>query len=268
MDYKRTVINGQSINHYINDIGAFIEIVEVKPNTFEEGFHRCCTVDIDINVYNDDFSVKVPFTLKNVDSGITCFDLYGDYLECMYESVVGYNEDKDGNYTGDKEDRALYEAAKKCDGDMDEFSHVLEQYRSEDDYVNWCWGTVPTCVSDNEDLLARIFKDIPKIEKPEDIYTAVDAAGSFEIYECAAPVGDDFLYGDTLFEGEFHIRGIRKGTKEEMCQRVVNSLCQWAHDNAEEYDFEMHNYVSVNERGLEFGKEYPCGLQKPIVEIT
>lgn len=64
MDYKRTVINGQSMYYYVNDNGAIIEIVEVKTNTFEEGLYRCCTVDIDINVYNDDFSVKVPFTLK------------------------------------------------------------------------------------------------------------------------------------------------------------------------------------------------------------
>lgn len=179
--------------YYVNDNGAIIEIVEVKTNTFEEGLYRCCTVDIDINIYNDDFSVKVPFTLKNVDSGITCFDWYGDYLEDMYESVVGFNEDKDGNYIGDEEDRAFYEAA--------------------------------------------------------------------------AYVGDDFLYGATLFEGEFHIKGIRKSTKEKMCRRVVDCLCQWAQDNAEEYDFEMHNFVNVNEGDLEFGKEYPCGLQKPIVEV-
>ncbi len=139
----------------------------------------------------------------------------------MYESVVGFNEDKDGNYIGD----------------------------------------------DDVDLLAGRFKDIPKIEKAEDIYAAVDATGSFEIYEAAAYVGDDFLYGATLFEGEFHIKGIRKRTKEKMCRRVVNCLCRWAQDNAEEYDFEMHNFVNVNEMGLEFGEEYPCGLQNPIIEV-
>lgn len=52
-----------------------------------------------------------------------------------------------------------------------------------------------------------------------------------------------------------------------MCRRVVDCLCRWAHDNAEEYDLEMHNFVNVNEGDLEFGKEYPCGLQKPIVEV-
>ena len=52
-----------------------------------------------------------------------------------------------------------------------------------------------------------------------------------------------------------------------MCRRVVDCLCRWAHDNAEEYDFEMHNFVNVNEGDLDFGKEYPCGLQKPIVEV-
>lgn len=94
MDYKRTIINGLPINHYVNDNGAIIEIVEVKPNTFEDGIYRCCTVDIDINVYNDDFSVKVPLTLKNVDTGITCFDWFGDYLEDVLDSVITSNEDK------------------------------------------------------------------------------------------------------------------------------------------------------------------------------
>lgn len=90
---------------------------------------------------------------------------------------------------------------------------------------------------DDDDLMTVILGDIPKIEKPEDIYSAVDVKGSFEIYEAAANVGDDFLYGDTLFEGEFHIKGIRKRPLEKMKRKVVNCLCHWAYVNREEYDF-------------------------------
>ena len=52
-----------------------------------------------------------------------------------------------------------------------------------------------------------------------------------------------------------------------MKKKVVDCLCHWAHDNKEEYDFEIHNFVSINEKDLEFGDEYPCWLQEPIVEI-
>ena len=43
---------------YTNSRGASVEIVEVRPNTFEDGFYYTtgCTVDIDVNIYNDDFS--------------------------------------------------------------------------------------------------------------------------------------------------------------------------------------------------------------------
>ena len=47
----------------------------------------------------------------------------------------------------------------------------------------------------------------------------------------------------------------------------MNCLCHWANVNKEEYDFETHNYVSVNEMDLEFGDEYTCSLEEPIVEV-
>ena len=52
------VVDGKEIYYYINDNGAIIEIVDVRPNTFEDGFYfeTGCTVDSDVNVYNDDFS--------------------------------------------------------------------------------------------------------------------------------------------------------------------------------------------------------------------
>ena len=98
-------------------------------------------------------------------------------------------------------------------------------------------------------------------------YTAVDAKGSFTTYEGAAPLGDGILYGDTLFEGEYHIKGIKKMSEEKMKKTVVNCLCHWAYVNREEYDFETSNYVEVNKRYLEFGDEYTCSLEEPIVEV-
>ena len=98
-------------------------------------------------------------------------------------------------------------------------------------------------------------------------YTAVDAKGSFTIYEGAAPLGDSILYGDTLFEGEYHIKGIKKTTEERMKKKVVYCLSHWAYVNREEYDFETHNYMEVNKRDLEFGDEYTCSLEEPVVEV-
>lgn len=105
------------------------------------------------------------------------------------------------------------------------------------------------------------------MNKSKEVYTAVDAKGSFTIYEGEVPLGDSFFYGDTLFEGEYYIKGIKKMTVDRMKKKVVNCLCHWANVNKEECDFETHNYVSVNERDLEFGDEYTCSLEEPIVEV-
>ena len=48
MELKSAKINGKSVYCYVNDNGANIEVVKVKPNTFEEGLRKCCIVDIDI----------------------------------------------------------------------------------------------------------------------------------------------------------------------------------------------------------------------------
>lgn len=52
-----------------------------------------------------------------------------------------------------------------------------------------------------------------------------------------------------------------------MKKTVVNCLCHWAYVNREEYDFETSNYLEVNKRDLEFGDEYTCSLEEPIVEV-
>ena len=80
-------------------------------------------------------------------------------------------------------------------------------------------------------------------------------------------LGMVFFYGDTLFEGKYYIKGIKKMTVDRIKKIVVNCLCHWAYVNGEEYDFETHNHVSVNERNLEFGNEYTCSLEEPIVEV-
>ena len=51
-------VDGKEIYYYINDNGAIIEIVDVRPNTFVDDYYpeTGCTVDIDINVYNNEFT--------------------------------------------------------------------------------------------------------------------------------------------------------------------------------------------------------------------
>lgn len=105
------------------------------------------------------------------------------------------------------------------------------------------------------------------MNKSKEVYTAVDAKGSFTIYEGEVPLGDVFFYGDALFEGEYHIKGIKKMSEEKMKKTVVNRLCHWAYVNREEYDFETSNYVEVNKMDLEFGDEYTCSLEEPVVEV-
>ena len=63
------IINGKEIHYFVNDKGAKIEVERIEPNTFS----WCvvyCTVDLYINIYNDDFTRKVSFRVDNFSTGI------------------------------------------------------------------------------------------------------------------------------------------------------------------------------------------------------
>lgn len=263
-------VEGKEIYYYVNDNGAIIEIVDVRPNTFVDGFYyeTGCTVDIDINVYNDDFSVRVPFSLKDVDTKVSCWDWFDGFWEGVEESVLMW-EDDEGNYDGPEKDRELYLALKRCkDEGLDFFDEYdWRAFLSEKDYEDHCWELITNTDYTHDEMaqLDVIKKDIPKIEKPEDIFMAVTVEGTFQIYDAAVPIGDDILFGDTLFEGHYLIKGIKKGSYKDMMQRTVDILCGWATKNG----FDSHTHVYIDTDDFEYWeKEYLySSLQEPFIEI-
>lgn len=63
------IIDGKEIHYFVNEKGANIEVEKIEPNTF----NWCvayCTVDLYINIYNDDFTRKVSFMVENFSTGI------------------------------------------------------------------------------------------------------------------------------------------------------------------------------------------------------
>ena len=267
-DAKKIVIKGKEIIFYVNDNGAIIEIKDVRPNTFEDGFYykTGCTVDVDINIYSDDFKVKIPRTLEDVDTGTSCWDWFDGYWECELEYILDC-EDEDGNYDGPEEDKAFYEAAKKCRDNGWDFcdKYDWEKFRTEKDYEEYCWDLI-TNTDYTFDQIARtdaISKGVRKIDNRKEVYEAVDVEGTFEIYEAAAPLGDGMLYGDLLFKGRYSIKAIRKGTEKEMMERTVKALCKWAGKK----DYEKHNHLSINTKDFKYGKTYFSNLKGPVVDV-
>ena len=66
--YTKTV-DGKEIHYFVNDKGANIEVERIEPNTFS-WMVVYCTVDLYINIYNDDFTKKVSFRVDNFSTGI------------------------------------------------------------------------------------------------------------------------------------------------------------------------------------------------------
>ena len=63
------LIDGKEIHYFVNEKGANIEVEKIEPNTF----NWCvayCTVDLYINIYNDDFTRKVSFMVENFSTRI------------------------------------------------------------------------------------------------------------------------------------------------------------------------------------------------------
>ena len=162
-------INGKEIYYYVNDNGAIIEIVDVRPNTFEDGFYyqTGCTVDIDINVYNGDFSKKKSLFLEDVDTGQSCWDWFDGYWEGVKECVLQWEDDK-GNYDGPEEDRELYLALKRCEDEGLDFfeEYNWEDFRTEQDFIDDCWDLITNTDYTHDQMaeLDAIKKEIPRFE--------------------------------------------------------------------------------------------------------
>ena len=63
------IIDGKEIHYFVNEKGANIEVERIEPNTFS-WMVVYCTVDLYINIYNDDFTRKVSFMVENFSTGI------------------------------------------------------------------------------------------------------------------------------------------------------------------------------------------------------
>lgn len=63
------IIDGKEIHYFVNEKGANIEVERIEPNTFS-WMVVYCTVDLYINIYNDDFTRKVSFIVENFSTGI------------------------------------------------------------------------------------------------------------------------------------------------------------------------------------------------------
>lgn len=63
------IIDGKEIHYFVNEKGANIEVERIEPNTFS-WMVVYCTVDLYINIYNDDFTRKVSFVVENFSTGI------------------------------------------------------------------------------------------------------------------------------------------------------------------------------------------------------
>lgn len=69
MEQKSRIVDDREIRYFVNDNGANVELVKVEPNQFH-WWHLSCTIDLYINIYNDDFTKKVSFRVVNFNTGI------------------------------------------------------------------------------------------------------------------------------------------------------------------------------------------------------
>lgn len=63
------VVDSKEIKYFVNENGANIEVVKIETNSFS--WYGYCTIDLYVNIYNDDFSKKVSFHIDNFNTGIT-----------------------------------------------------------------------------------------------------------------------------------------------------------------------------------------------------
>lgn len=74
------VIDGKKIRYFVNENGANIEIVKVEPNSFGDWW-AYSTIDVYINIYNDNFSRKASFYVEGFNTGVTGESWFDDEEE-------------------------------------------------------------------------------------------------------------------------------------------------------------------------------------------
>lgn len=77
MDFKTRIVDGREIKYFTNNKGANIELVNIEPNEFGDWW-AYSTIDVYINIYNEDFTKFVSFCVENFITGITGESWYED----------------------------------------------------------------------------------------------------------------------------------------------------------------------------------------------
>ena len=77
MDFKTRIVDGREIKYFTNNKGANIELVKIEPNEFGDWW-AYSTIDVYINIYNEDFTKFVSFCVENFITGITGESWYED----------------------------------------------------------------------------------------------------------------------------------------------------------------------------------------------
>ena len=139
------IVDGKEIHYFVNENGAIIEVESIEPNTF------CwtvvyCTVDLYINIYNDDFTRKVSFMVENFSTGIEGDSWYEDEEEDDYEATEEDSWDKtldylslDDPYDAWEGFKDFWNSFKKYDEDCDDDTELMLASMIDDEELKkWC----------------------------------------------------------------------------------------------------------------------------------
>lgn len=157
LEMNTKVIDGKEIKYFINENGANIQIVKVEPNDFGDWW-AYSTIDVYINIYNDDFTRKASFYVENFNTGITGESWFGDDA---YEDCDDYDENIDDATEEDAWERTLdyfspddpYDTWKNESDFLNSFNKYCEEYDYNEDLMYDMMvdeESVKECCSDEE----------------------------------------------------------------------------------------------------------------------
>ena len=208
--YTKT-IDGKEIHYFVNEKGANIEVERIEPNTFS-WMVVYCTVDLYINIYNDDFTRKVSFMVENFSTGIegeSWFEGDEDQEEEYKEELIpqiseiltGFFDCKDNTISSicslikDADRNAVIDILEDCEDDpnpkLDDIAQgfINELSGDEGDKVE------PECLEQLSKLLDGFFnckkKSIADICALADRVNRETILEDFEIYEGVPEDGEE-----------------------------------------------------------------------------
>ena len=139
------VIDGKKIRYFVNENGANIEIVKVEPNSFGDWW-AYSTIDVYINIYNDDFSRQASFYVEGFNTGVTGESWFDDEEddeddvteENAWERTLDYFSPNDPYDTWLNETDFL-NSFNKYNEDLDEEPELMfDSMINDDELKRWC----------------------------------------------------------------------------------------------------------------------------------